>query len=96
MGYKYKPCKAVAKRFKVSRTGKVKRHHCFTSHLMSARPSSKRRRLRRPGVLAEGHARNMRRFLGLSKLKPLKIAHERALAAKAKEKAAETPTAGTA
>lgn len=93
MGYKYKPCKAVAKRFRVSRTGKVKRHHCLTSHLMSSRPSSKRRKLRRPAVLAEGHARNMRRFMGLSKLKPLKIAHERALKAKEKENAAQAPAA---
>ena len=48
MGYKYKPNKSVAKRFKVSKTGKLKRHHCFTSHLMSARPANKRRKLRRP------------------------------------------------
>ena len=86
MGYKYKPSKSVAKRFKVTKTGKVKRHHSLTSHLMSSRPSGKRRKLRRPAILAEGHARNMRRFMGLSKLKPAKIAHERALAAAAKEK----------
>ena len=45
MAYKFKPNKSVAKRFKVTRTGKLKRHHSFTSHLMSARPSSKRRKL---------------------------------------------------
>ena len=27
MGYKYKPSKSVAKRFKVTKTGKVKGHH---------------------------------------------------------------------
>ena len=82
MGYKYKPSKSVAKRFKVTKTGKVKAHHGFTSHLMSARPASRRRKLRKPQLLHEGHARNMRRFMGLSKLKPAKIAHERALAKK--------------
>lgn len=87
MGYKYKPSKAIAKRFKVTKTGKIKRHHGFTSHLMSSRSGNKRRKLRKSAILAEGHARNMRRFLGLSKLKPLKIAHERALEAKAAEKA---------
>jgi large subunit ribosomal protein L35 len=87
MGYKYKPSKSVAKRFKVTRTGKVKRHHCFTSHLMSSRSGNKRRKLRRPGILAEGHARNMRRFMGLSKLKPLKYVHDKALEAKEKEAA---------
>lgn len=82
MGYKYKPSKSVAKRFKVTKTGKVKAHHGFTSHLMSARPANKRRNLRKPQLLHEGHARNMRRFMGLSKLKPAKTAHERALAEK--------------
>ncbi len=83
MGYKLKPRKAVAKRFKVSKTGKLKGHHGFTSHLMSARSANKRRALRKPQVLAEGHARNMRKFMGISKLKPMKVAHERALAEKA-------------
>ena len=85
MGYKYKPNKSVAKRFRVSKTGKVKHNHSFTSHLMSARPAKRRRKLRRASVLHEGHAKNMRRFMGLGKLKPLKIAHERALEEKEKE-----------
>ena len=91
MGYKYKPCKAVAKRFKVSKTGKLKRHHCFTSHLMSSRPAKRRRRLRQPEILFEGHARNMRKFMGISAKKPSKTAHERSLAAK--EQSEQTATA---
>ena len=82
MGYKFKPAKAVAKRFKVTKTGKLKRHHAFTSHLMSARPANKRRKLRRPAILFEGHARNMRAMMGLSHLKPAQVEHERALAEK--------------
>ena len=83
MGYKFKPNKSVAKRFKVSKTGKLKRHHSLTSHLMSARSAKKRRQLRQPEVLFEGHAKNMRRMMGVNK-NPKKIAHERALAAKEK------------
>lgn len=83
MAYKFKPNKAVAKRFKVTRTGKLKRHHAFTSHLMSARPAKRRRKLRRPAILFEGHARNMRELMGLSHLKPAQVEHERALAEKA-------------
>lgn len=79
MAYKYKPNKAVAKRFKVSKTGKLKHHHGFTSHLMSGRSGDKRRQLRQPAILFEGHARNMRKMMGISKLKPAKVAHERAL-----------------
>ena len=82
MGYKFKPAKAVAKRFKVTKTGKLKRHHAFTSHLMSARPANKRRKLRRPAILFEGHARNMRAMMGISHLKPAQVEHERALAEK--------------
>ena len=83
MAYKYKPRKAVAKRFKVTRTGKLKAHHGFTSHLMSARSGKKRRHLGRAAVLFEGHAKNMRFLMGLSKLKPAKVAHDRALEAEA-------------
>ncbi len=83
MAYKFKPNKAVSKRFKVTKTGKLKAHHGFTSHLMSARSGNKRRHLGRAAVLFEGHAKNMRYMMGVSKIKPAKIAHERALAAKA-------------
>ena len=92
MSYKYKPNKSVAKRFRVTKTGKVKHNHSFTSHLMSSRPAKRRRKLRRASVLHEGHARNMRLFMGLSKLKPKKIAHDRAVAARKESKEA----AGTA
>jgi len=90
MGYKFKPAKAVAKRFKVTKTGKLKRHHAFTSHLMSARPANKRRKLRRSAILFEGHARNMRAMMGLSHLKPAQVEHERALA----EKKGDAPDSG--
>ncbi len=84
MAYKFKPNKAVAKRFKVTKTGKVKRHHSFTSHLMSSRDANKRRKLRRPEILFEGHARNMRKLMGVSGKKPLQAAHEAAIAKRQK------------
>lgn len=88
MAYKFKPNKSVAKRFKVTKTGKLKRGHSKTSHLMSARTPKKKRHLRKREVLFEGHARNMRKMMGISRLKPAKIAHERALAEKAETAAA--------
>jgi large subunit ribosomal protein L35 len=93
MAYKLKPNKAVAKRFKVSKTGKLKRHHGFTSHLMSSRSGNKRRQLRKADVLFEGHARNMRKMMGISKLKPAKVAHERALAEAGKTDKTESTSA---
>jgi large subunit ribosomal protein L35 len=89
MGYKFKPNKSVAKRFRVSKTGKVKRHHSFTSHLMSSRSANKRRKLREPEILFEGHARNMRHLMGIEGTRPNQIAHKRRLAAEA---AKETKT----
>lgn len=82
MAYKFKPNKAVLKRFKVTKTGKLKRHHSNTSHLMSGRTPAKKRQLRGTEILAEGFARNMRRLIGMSHLNPKRTAHERALRAK--------------
>jgi large subunit ribosomal protein L35 len=86
MAYKYKPSKAVAKRFRVSATGKLKRQHSLSTHLRSARPSKKKRHLRRPEILFEGHAKNMRRFMAIDGLNPKRTAHRRRL--KSQEKAA--------
>jgi large subunit ribosomal protein L35 len=80
MKVKYKPNKGMKKRFRVSATGKVKHNHMFTSHLRSSRSSKRIRHLRRASVLFEGHAKNMRRYMGLSKLRPKQIAAERKLA----------------
>lgn len=93
MAYKFKPNKSVAKRFKVSKTGKLKRHHSLTSHLRSSRPSKKKRELRRSEILFEGHARNMRRLMGISGTRPARIRHQREQAALAEAKAEGTTQA---
>ena len=85
MGYKLKPKKGVVRRMKLTATGKLKHRREKNSHLRSNRDSGLKRRLGRPGVLHEGHARNMRRFMVAEKLRPNKIAHEKAI--KAAEKA---------
>ena len=51
MGYKYKPNKSVAKRFRVTGTGKLKRRHTLSTHLRSARDAKKKRHLGRPAIL---------------------------------------------
>ncbi len=81
MGYKYKPNKSVAKRFRATKTGKLKRGHGMTSHLRSSRDAAKKRRLGRPAILAEGHSRNMRLMMGISGRRPNKIKHDREVAA---------------
>jgi large subunit ribosomal protein L35 len=90
MAYKFKPNKAIAKRFKVTKTGKLKRGHSLTSHLMSARSAAKRRKLGRPAILDETIARNMRKLMGVAKRNPNRARHEKALAAKQAETAGAT------
>ena len=68
-----KPNKAIAKRFRVTKTGKLKRHHAFTSHLMSARPANKRRKLRKAAIVSETHARRLRKLMGVF-ISPGKVA----------------------
>ena len=83
MGYKLKPNKAVAKRFKVTAKGKLKRHHTLTSHLRSARTAKKKRHLRRPEITFEGIARNMRVLMGVKRgLRNKEIAFELGLSEK--------------
>lgn len=72
MGYKFKPNKSVAKRFRVTGKGKLKRRHSLSTHLRSARSPKKKRHLGRPAILFEGHARNMRKMMGISGKHPNK------------------------
>jgi large subunit ribosomal protein L35 len=97
MGYKYKPNKSVAKRFRVTGTGKLKMRHTMSTHLRSARDAKKKRFLGRPAILAEGHARNMREMMGIRGTMPNRIKHQRALRAAiaAKAAAAAAPAAAT-
>jgi|SRR5687767_13193814 len=85
MAYKYKPNKGMKKRLRVSGTGKVKHNHSFTSHLRSSRSSKRIRKLRRASVLFEGHAKNMREFMGMKGIRPNQIAAQRELAERAEK-----------
>ena len=97
MGYKFKPNKSVAKRFRVTGTGKLKRGKGFHSHLMSARSAKKRRDLHRDAILFEGHARNMREMMGIKGLSPGRVAHRRrVLAARAAERSAASGSGAAA
>ena len=82
MAYKLKPNKSILSRFKVTKRGKLKRHHAKTSHLMSARNAKTKRRLGRPAILHEGLARNLRKHIGMGHKHPLREEHEKALAMK--------------
>jgi large subunit ribosomal protein L35 len=86
MSYKMKPNKSALSRFKVTKTGKLKRRHAKTSHLLSVRSGAKKRRLGRSAILSETHAGNLRLIMGVAHLNPKRTRHEKAVAAAAEAK----------
>lgn len=61
---KAKTNKGVVKRVRVSKKGKVKFRHPFTSHLMSHKSGKRLRRLRRRGVMSNNDAIKILKQLG--------------------------------
>ena len=50
---KAKTNKATKKRVRVTKSGKIKFRHPYTSHLLSSRSGNRKRRLRRRGVASK-------------------------------------------
>jgi large subunit ribosomal protein L35 len=61
---KQKTKKAVVKRMRLTKSGKVKRNHAFTSHIMVRRSTKRKRHLRKAGLCAGKFEANMRQLLG--------------------------------
>ena len=60
---KQKTHRGVAKRFKVSATGKVLRHHSETSHILTKKTTKRKRKLRQQTVTTGKTARNIKEML---------------------------------
>lgn len=93
MGYVMKANKSVQSRFKVTRSGKIKRHHAMTSHLLSGRDAKRKRRLRRPAILSETLGDTMRRMMRVEGKKPRRAAHMKRLAQAKKAKESQAAPA---
>jgi large subunit ribosomal protein L35 len=61
---KQKTKKAVVKRMKLTKTGKVKFRHAYTSHIMVRRSTKRKRHLRRKGIAVGKIAHNLAQLLG--------------------------------
>lgn len=61
---KMKTSKAAAKRFKITKTGKVMFSHQYKSHLKLHKSKRRQRRQKEPGVLKGKFAKKLRRMLG--------------------------------
>jgi LSU ribosomal protein L35P len=61
---KLKTHKGIKKRVRVSPKGKIKRKKAGTGHLMSGKPGSRKRTLKRTSLVAKGFTRSLLRALG--------------------------------
>ena len=60
---KMKTHRGAAKRFKKTATGKVKRGHAFTSHILTTKTSKRKRNLRKNTTLAKSDEKRVKRLL---------------------------------
>ncbi len=60
---KLKTHKGAAKRFKLTGTGKVVRHHAYARHILSSKASKRKRRLGKAAELAASDVAAVRRML---------------------------------
>jgi large subunit ribosomal protein L35 len=60
---KVKTNKSVAKRFKLTGKGKVKRRHANKSHILTKKAPKRKRHLRKPDLAASGDAKRIKRML---------------------------------
>jgi large subunit ribosomal protein L35 len=62
---KLKTRRAVAKRFKVTGKGKLKRSHAYAGHILTKKTSKRKRNLRKPDLVHSADEARMKRMLGI-------------------------------
>lgn len=60
---KQKTHRGAAKRFKVSASGKVLRHHSMTSHILTKKTTKRKRKLRKTALVAPGFEKTLKTML---------------------------------
>jgi large subunit ribosomal protein L35 len=60
---KLKSRRGAVKRFKLTATGKVKRHHAFKRHILTKKATGRKRHLRKSALVSKGEAPHVRRML---------------------------------
>lgn len=62
-GYKLKTHRGAAKRFSVTKSGKVRRAKAFARHLLTKKSAKRKRRYRTGTTVSKGEANTVRRLL---------------------------------
>ena len=60
---KMKTCRAAAKRFKKTGTGKLKRNKAYKSHILTKKSPKMKRNLRKPAITDATNVKNMKKIL---------------------------------
>lgn len=60
---KMKTHRGAAKRFKKTGTGKIVRHHAFTSHILEKKSPKRKRALRKAAVMHKTDAKRIARLI---------------------------------
>ncbi len=60
---KHKSSRSAAKRFKKTKSGKIKRHKAFKSHLLSNKSTKRKRRLRKSTLVVKADQKKIKRLL---------------------------------
>ncbi|MBI1922381.1 MAG: 50S ribosomal protein L35 [Geobacter sp.] len=60
---KIKTNKSAAKRFKKTGTGKIKRSHAFTSHILTSKTTKRKRNLRSSALIASADQKNIAKLI---------------------------------
>jgi large subunit ribosomal protein L35 len=60
---KIKTCRGAAKRFSLTKSGKVRRNKAFTSHILTSKSTKRKRNLRQSTLISKAEQRNVRRLI---------------------------------
>ncbi|MCC5910515.1 MAG: 50S ribosomal protein L35 [Clostridiaceae bacterium] len=60
---KMKSHSGASKRFKKTKSGKIKRMHAFTSHILTKKSAKRKRNLRKAGLVFKGEAKKIATIL---------------------------------
>ena len=60
---KIKTHRGAAKRFRKTGTGKIKRNHAFTSHILTSKTRKNKRNLRKGGIVEAVDQKNIARLI---------------------------------
>lgn len=65
MKQKQKTHKGAAKRFGITGSGKLKRRHAFSSHLLEKKSENRKRKYAKDQKVAKGDGKNVKKMLGI-------------------------------